>query len=45
VTALRQAGVSATLVTLDGAGHVPSEYTDRLVRESRDFLYDELELG
>jgi dipeptidyl aminopeptidase/acylaminoacyl peptidase len=44
-TALQLAGVHATLVTLDGAGHVPSEYTDRIVRESRAFLYDRLELG
>jgi len=44
LTALRQTGVRATLVTLDGAGHVPAEYADRFVRESRDFLYDALDL-
>ena len=42
--ALRQAGVPVTLVTLEGAGHVPAEYTDRIVRDTRDFLYHELDL-
>ena len=43
-TALRQAGVPVTLVTLDGAGHVPAEYADRIVGDTRDFLYHELDL-
>ena len=42
--ALQRAGVRATLVTLDAQGHVPVELLDRFVRESRAFLYEELDL-
>jgi acetyl esterase/lipase len=45
-TALRAAGVESTLVTLDGAGHVPfAEYGDVMRRDSIAFFYDALDLA
>ena len=44
--ALVAAGVSATLTTLDGAGHVPFvEYGDQMKNESTAFFYKTLDLA
>jgi acetyl esterase/lipase len=44
--AMRAAGVTVELVTLDGEGHVPVDVKDpSLFARTRDFLYDNLDLA